>query len=171
MPVAPVGIVTVPVQDGWADGRTDNRPVPSSDRTLSEPTVPSTDSREDGRPVHQRTDGRTGVGQNRTCEQHSRAADHRANGTPPAARILNKGYNLPSSKKCPVEPAYLLTDRPSTVDGRPVHRPVPSSVVRNAAPPYRRRTVHWTAGFGAVRPPGRTVTIPTRLSLADRRNL
>ncbi|KAJ6524997.1 hypothetical protein B0H19DRAFT_1085111 [Mycena capillaripes] len=55
----------------------------------------------------------------------------------------------------------MLTDRPSTVDGRPIHRPVPSRVVRDAASPYRRRTVHWTAGFGAVRRPGRTVTIPT----------
>jgi hypothetical protein len=59
--------------------------------------------------------------------------------------------------------AYLLTDHPSTGDGRPVHRPVPSSVVREAVPPYRRRTVHWTAVFDAVRRPGQTVTIPIQV--------
>ncbi|KAJ7314919.1 hypothetical protein DFH08DRAFT_820892 [Mycena albidolilacea] len=52
------------------------------------------------------------------------------------------------------------SDRPLS-DGRPVHRPVQSSVMREPPPPYRRRTVHWTAVFGTVRRPGRTVTIPT----------
>jgi hypothetical protein len=63
--------------------------------------------------------------------------------------------------------AYLPTDRPSTVDGRPVHRPVPSSIVRDVSLPYRRRTVPWTAGFGTVRRPGRTVTIPRRAVVDD----
>ncbi|KAJ7749229.1 hypothetical protein B0H14DRAFT_3603760 [Mycena olivaceomarginata] len=54
-----LGIVTVPVQDGWADGRTDNRPVPSLSYGSPQPPVPSPDGGEDGRPVHPRTDGRT----------------------------------------------------------------------------------------------------------------
>ncbi|KAJ6528082.1 hypothetical protein B0H19DRAFT_1083604 [Mycena capillaripes] len=33
--------------------------------------------------------------------------------------------------------------------------------MRETPPPYRRRTVHWTAVFGTVRRPGRTVTIPS----------
>jgi hypothetical protein len=45
-------------------------------------------------------------------------------------------------------------------DGRPVHRPVPSNVISVPLLPYRLRTVHWTAVFGTVRPPGQTVTIP-----------
>ncbi|KAJ7876773.1 hypothetical protein B0H14DRAFT_3859159 [Mycena olivaceomarginata] len=36
------------------------------------------------------------------------------------------------------------------------------SIAREAAPPYCRQTGHSTAGFGAVRRPGRTVTIPSR---------
>jgi hypothetical protein len=47
-----LGIVTVPVQDGWADGRTDNRPVPSLSCGSPQRPVPSPDGGEDGRPVH-----------------------------------------------------------------------------------------------------------------------
>ncbi|KAJ7348263.1 hypothetical protein DFH08DRAFT_808007 [Mycena albidolilacea] len=39
-------------------------------------------------------------------------------------------------------------------------RPVPSNVIREPPLPYRLRTVHWTAVFGTIRSPGRTVTIP-----------
>ncbi|KAJ7805818.1 hypothetical protein B0H14DRAFT_3484673 [Mycena olivaceomarginata] len=54
-----VGMVTVPVQDVWTDGRTDNRPVPSLRRAVPEHAVPSPDGSEDGRPVHRKTeDGR-----------------------------------------------------------------------------------------------------------------
>ncbi|KAJ7681403.1 hypothetical protein B0H17DRAFT_1076341 [Mycena rosella] len=35
--------------------------------------------------------------------------------------------------------------------------------------PYRRRTVHWTAAFGTIRPPGRTVTIPKARAWASPR--
>jgi hypothetical protein len=51
-----IGIVTVPVQDGWADGRTDNRPVPSLGCRSPQHPVPSPDGGEDGRPVHLKTD-------------------------------------------------------------------------------------------------------------------
>ncbi|KAJ7845737.1 hypothetical protein B0H14DRAFT_3139002 [Mycena olivaceomarginata] len=54
-----IGIVTVPVQDAWTDGRTDNRPVPSLNsclpsmpyrrRTAVKTAVPSTGRRKDGR--------------------------------------------------------------------------------------------------------------------------
>ncbi|KAF8135857.1 hypothetical protein K438DRAFT_2031188 [Mycena galopus ATCC 62051] len=55
----PVGIVTVPVQDGGTDGRTDNRPVPSLGCWSSQHAVPSPDGSKDGRPVHRKTvDGR-----------------------------------------------------------------------------------------------------------------
>ncbi|KAJ7250384.1 hypothetical protein C8J57DRAFT_1239343 [Mycena rebaudengoi] len=54
-----VGIVTVPVQDGWTDGRTDNRPVPSLGYWSPQHAVPSPDGSEDGRPVHRKTEGRT----------------------------------------------------------------------------------------------------------------
>ncbi|KAF8207981.1 hypothetical protein K438DRAFT_1754729 [Mycena galopus ATCC 62051] len=54
-----LGIVTIPVQDGWTDGRTDNRPVPSLACWSSQHAVPSPDGSEDGRPVHRKTeDGR-----------------------------------------------------------------------------------------------------------------
>ncbi|KAF8189489.1 hypothetical protein K438DRAFT_1971607 [Mycena galopus ATCC 62051] len=53
------GIVTVPVQDGGTDGRTDNRPVPSLGCWSSQHAVPSPDGSKDGRPVHRKTeDGR-----------------------------------------------------------------------------------------------------------------
>ncbi|KAJ6587431.1 hypothetical protein DFH09DRAFT_1274399, partial [Mycena vulgaris] len=54
-----LGIVTVPVQDGWTDGRTDNRPVPSQSYWSPQRAVPSPDGSEDGRPVHRKTEGRT----------------------------------------------------------------------------------------------------------------
>jgi hypothetical protein len=55
-----VGIVTVPVQDGWTDGRTDNRPVPPPGHWSAQHAVPSLDGSEHGRPVHRKTEGRTG---------------------------------------------------------------------------------------------------------------
>ncbi|KAJ6542192.1 hypothetical protein DFH09DRAFT_1282646 [Mycena vulgaris] len=55
----------------------------------------------------------------------------------------------------------IPSNRPPS-DGRAVHRPVPSSLVKEPPLPHRRRTVNWTAVFGTVRRPGRTVTIPTR---------
>ncbi|KAF8143916.1 hypothetical protein K438DRAFT_1945619 [Mycena galopus ATCC 62051] len=57
--LSPLGIVTVPVQDGGTDGRTDNRPVPSLGCWSSQHAVPSPDGSKDGRPVHRKTeDGR-----------------------------------------------------------------------------------------------------------------
>jgi hypothetical protein len=53
------------------------------------------------------------------------------------------------------------SDRPLS-DGRPVHRPVPSNVIRQPPLPYRLRTIHWKAVFGTVCPPGQTVTISTQ---------
>jgi hypothetical protein len=54
-----IGIVTVPVQDGWTDGRKDNRPVPSRpvpELLSPQHAVPSPDGSEDGRPVHRKTE-------------------------------------------------------------------------------------------------------------------
>jgi hypothetical protein len=53
-----LGIVTVPVQDGWTDRQTDNRPVPSLGYWSPQHAVLSPDGSEDGRPVHQKTEGR-----------------------------------------------------------------------------------------------------------------
>ncbi|KAJ7354302.1 hypothetical protein DFH08DRAFT_804224 [Mycena albidolilacea] len=158
---APLGIVTVPVQDGWADGRTDNRPVPSLGCRSPQCPVPSPDGGEDGRPVHRTTDdgrmdGYNALPRHLTSATNLGAAPASSQRSPLPSKWLDKLRGGGGEIR-----AYLLTGRPSTVDGRPVHRPVPSSAVREAVPPYRRRTVHWTAVFGAVRRPGRTVTIPT----------
>ncbi|KAJ6582224.1 hypothetical protein B0H19DRAFT_1061663 [Mycena capillaripes] len=47
-------IVTVPVQDGWTDRRTDKRPVLSLGYWSPQRAVPSPDGGEDGCPVHRK---------------------------------------------------------------------------------------------------------------------
>ncbi|KAJ7325958.1 hypothetical protein DFH08DRAFT_1028048 [Mycena albidolilacea] len=66
-----LGIVTVPVQDGWTDGQTGNRPVLSLGYWSPQHAVPSPDSSEEGRPVHRKTEGRTDDYGRNFCSENS----------------------------------------------------------------------------------------------------
>ncbi|KAJ6550236.1 hypothetical protein B0H19DRAFT_1074100 [Mycena capillaripes] len=164
------GTVTVLVQGGWTDGRTDNRPVPSLHRASSEPTVPSTDGREDGRPVHRRTGGRTGVGYETqfraiSCSWPVLGSDPLIELGPGVAKRAFASVSWRGriytrlNRLC----KQHLRTAEITTHTAPCLLHVKLNEPRNdqGAQLTDLGPEKWPASFGAVRQPGRTVTIPT----------